>query len=331
MNDAVDVHCHYIPAPLLERIRSEGRARAIEVVESGRGTVVSFAGRAATQPLPQGMLDLEDRIAWMDERGIELQMLSCWIDFSAYELDPDAGAWLARSLNDATAEAVCTRSDRFRAMASVPLQAPEAAAHELRRAVTSLGMVGVEIASSVAGAELDEPALDPFWTAAAELGTVVLVHPYRSLAGGRMGRYLLSNAVGNPAEETLAAAYLAFGGVLERHPDLTVCLTHGGGFFPYQVGRQDRAHRAVPKLAAVHASRPPSAFLRRFLYDSITHSPESLRFLVERVGAERVVLGSDYPFPMGDLDPLDTVRAAALGPLEADAVRAGNAVRVFRL
>lgn len=328
---AIDVHCHYVPEAILDAIRSRGREHSIEVVEGPSGTSVSFAGRAATGPLPTGMLDLENRIRWMDERGIELQVLSCWMDFSAYLLDPGPGAWLAGSLNDLTAEAVSTRADRFRAMAAVPLQAPEAAAEELERAVTQLGMVGVEIAGAVGDKELDEPALEPFWAAAATLGVPVLVHPYRSMGGERTQRYFLWNAVGNPAEETLAAAYLAFGGVLERHPGLEVLLTHGGGFLPYQVGRQDRAHRALPHVAAQHSSEPPSSYLESFLYDTITHSPEALRFLVERVGAERVLLGSDYPFPMGDPDPCGTVNASELTGADARAIMSGNAARVFGL
>jgi aminocarboxymuconate-semialdehyde decarboxylase len=318
----VDFHCHFIPPALLELISREGASHSIRLRDDG---TVSFAGRDATQDMPPGMLDLVERGAWMDAEGVDVQVLSAWMDFSAYVLDGPDGAWLARALNELTAEAIAPRGDRFRAMAAVPLQAPELAAHELRYAVEELGMVAVEIATSVVDSELDDPALGPFWSAAEALGVVVLVHPYASIGSDRLKRYFLNNIVGNPAEETVAAAHLVYGGVLERHPGLQICLTHGGGFLPYQIGRQDRGFVAKSKLTAARLSAPPSSFLRRFLYDSVVHSSEALRFLVERVGADRVVLGSDYPFPMGDPQPVATVVAAGFDDATTRAILADNA------
>jgi aminocarboxymuconate-semialdehyde decarboxylase len=137
-------------------------------------------------------------------------------------------------------------------------------------------------------------------------------------------RYFLTNIVGNPAEETVAAAYLIYGGVLERHPRLKICLTHGGGFLPYQIGRQDRGFRAKSGVTAGHLEAAPSSFLQRFYYDTVVHSGEALRFLTERVGAERVVLGSDYPFPMGDPEPVATVRRAGLDAGAVEAILSVN-------
>jgi aminocarboxymuconate-semialdehyde decarboxylase len=319
----VDLHCHFIPPALLQRISDEGPLHGVRLTGDGK---VEFAGRSATQLMPDGMLDLEERVAWMDAQEVDVQVLSAWIDFSAYALDPADGAWLARSLNELTMEAIGDRSDRFRAMAAVPLQAPDAAARELRHAMEELGMVAVEIATSIAGRELDDPSLEPFWTAAEQLDVLVLVHPYASIGSDRLTRYFLSNIVGNPAEETAAAAHLIYGGVLEAHPGLRVCLTHGGGFLPYQIGRQDRGFESVPGLTASRLGALPSTLLRRFYYDSVVHSPESLQFLAERVGADRVVLGSDYPFPMGDPEPVATVRAAGFDETTTRAVLGGNAI-----
>ena len=318
----VDLHCHFIPPSLLDRIDKEGASHSIHMTD--RGTV-SFAGRDATQPFPDGMIDLDRRAEWMDQHGIDVQVLSAWMDFSAYVLDPEDGAWLARSLNELTVEALAGSSERYRAMAAVPLQAPDLAAEELHHAIEELGMVAVEIATSVVDVELDDPALDPFWRAAQELDVLVLVHPYSSIGSERLNRYFFSNLVGNPAEETVAAAHLIFGGVLDRHPGLKVCLTHGGGFLPYQIGRMDRGFDAVGKLTRTNLESAPSTLLRRFYYDSVVHGGEALRFLVERVGADRVVLGSDYPFPMGDPDPVRTVREAGLSEDAANAVLGGNA------
>jgi aminocarboxymuconate-semialdehyde decarboxylase len=309
VTSTMDLHCHFIPPRLIDRIETEGRAHSVHITD--RGTV-SFAGRDATQSFPAGMLDLDDRLVWMDKQDVDIQVLSAWMDFSAYVLDEADGMWLARSLNELTAEAIAGRSDRFRAMAAVPLQAPEAAASELRYAVSELDMVAVEIATSVVDQELDSPSLEPFWVAAEQLDALVLVHPYASIGSERLQPYFLTNIVGNPAEETVAAAYLIYGGVLERHPRLKICLTHGGGFLPYQIGRQDRGFQAKSGLTATHLGAAPSSFLQRFYYDTVVHSREALRFLTERVGAERVVLGSDYPFPMGDPEPVAAVQRAQL-------------------
>lgn len=325
----IDIHCHFIPQALLERIRSDGASRGITIVEDGNRESVSFAGRGMTQPLPSGMLDLEERLRWMDDAGVDLQVLSAWIDFSAYVLEPEAGRWLARSLNELTMEAISAHPDHFRAMASVPLQAPELAAAELRYAVRELGMIGVEIATSVVDKELDDAGLDPFWAAAADLDAVVLIHPHSWIGSDRLTRYFLSNIVGNPADETAAAAHLIYGGVLERHPRLKVCLTHGGGFLPYQIGRGDRGYEAVQKLTRTHLKRPPSELLRRFFYDTVVHSTEALRFLCDRVGHDRVMLGSDQPFPMGDPHPLRTVRGAGLSDEAIAAILGDNAARAF--
>jgi aminocarboxymuconate-semialdehyde decarboxylase len=321
---SIDLHCHYIPAALIERIRVDGPAHSIELLESDGKARVSFAQRDVSQPFPKGMLDVEERLTWMDEHKIDVQVVSPWMDFSAYVLDPEDGAWLARCLNQMTAEAVAARPDRYRAMATVPLQEPSLAVDELTYAVDDLGMRAVEIATSVGDTELDDEGLTLFWKAAEDLGVMVLIHPYSS-GPQRLSRYFLANIVGNPAEETAAAAHLIYGGALERHPRLKVCLTHGGGFLPYQIGRQDRGYASRPDLTATRVTRPPSAFLRRFLYDTITHDTAALRFLVDRVGPDRVVLGSDYPFPMGDPDPVTSVAHAGFDTSVTDAILGGNA------
>ena len=324
----IDVHCHFLPPALIELLHVEGPRHSIHVTEKDGKQFASLAGQPAG-PIPGGMLDLEERLRWMDQRGIDLQILSAWMDFSSYGLDPDDGLWLASSLNDLTLEAIAPHADRFAAMAAVPMQEPKLAAEELRRAVRELGMVGVEIGTSVAGGELDDESLTPFWSEAEDLDVAVLVHPFssRGVGADRLQRYFLSNSVSNPAEETVAASYLIFGGVLERHPALRVCLTHGGGFLPYQIGRQDRSLVATPHLAATNLSQRPSSFLPRFLYDTVVHSPEALRFLVDRVGPDRVVMGSDYPFPMGDPDPLATINAAAFEASVKRAIFFENAAR----
>ena len=199
------------------------------------------AGRVRTRPLRADLSDLAGRLAAMDAAGMDVQVLSSWIDLTAYALPAGNGARYARMFNEALVATAAEAPGRFETLCTVPLQDPVAAAVELRHAVTSLGMVGVEIATRVDGRELDDPDLEPFWTAAEELRVRRPRPPLR--LPGRPGRVplLLGNLVGNPAESTIAAAHLIFGGVLERHPDLRVCLVHGGGFAPYQMGRWDHA------------------------------------------------------------------------------------------
>jgi aminocarboxymuconate-semialdehyde decarboxylase len=186
-------------------------------------------------------------------------------------------------------------------------------------------MVGAEIATTVDGRELDDLELAPFWSAAEELRAVVVVHPYASLAGRNVSRYNLNNLVGNPAETTIAVAHLVHGGVLERHPGLRVVLVHGGGFAPFQMGRWDRGFSSKADGAEADLTRPPSDWLRQMWFDTVLHSPASLRFLVDVVGVEHVVLGSDYPFRMGDPDPVATVRAVGgLAGKDLERVLSGN-------
>ncbi|MGH8825485.1 MAG: amidohydrolase family protein [Jiangellaceae bacterium] len=322
---SIDVHAHCVPTGVIDALVADGGRYGIEVTQQDGRYAVLIAGQVQTRPILPALLDLPRRIAAMDATRVQVQVLSSWIDLTAYALDGDAGARYARMFNEALAVTVATAPERFRAVATVPLQAPEQAAAELRHAVGSLGLAGVEIATTVDGRELDDPGLEPFWRAAEELRCLVLVHPYASLAGRRVTRYNLANLVGNPAETTIALGHLVFGGVLERHPGLRLCLVHGGGFAPYQIGRWDHAARHDAGGAAANLARPPSEWLRGLYFDTVLHSPASLRFLLDVVGADHVVLGSDYPFRMGDAEPVATVEAVAgLGPVERALVLSGN-------
>lgn len=306
----IDVHAHCVPAGVIETLAADGGRYGIGISQQDGRYAAVIAGRIQTRPIAPALLDLPRRIEAMDRTGVAVQVLSSWIDLAAYALDVDAGTRYARMFNEALAGTVATAPDRLRALATVPLQAPERAAEELVHAVTALGMDGAEIATTVGGADLDDPGLEPFWAAAEDLRALILIHPYDSLAGRGVTRHNLNNLVGNPAETTVALGHLVFGGVLERHPQLKLCLVHGGGFAPYQLGRWDRAFYEDDRGAAAHLTRPPSEWVRQVYFDTVLHSPAALRFLLDVVGTDRVVLGSDYPFRMGDPDPVGTVSAA---------------------
>ncbi len=223
------------------------------------------------------------------------------------------------------------RPDRLAGLATVPLQDIPAAVAELERAVTRLGLRGVYIGSNIGGKDLDHPDLFPFFAKAEALRAPVFLHPIDVLGVERLRAYYLHNGLGNPFETALAAARLIFGGVLDRLPRLQVCLAHAGGALPYLFGRLDRVYR-VRKEARGALRRTPSAYLRRFTYDTIAHAEPALRYLISVVGADRVALGSDYRFDMGLLDPAAPVRA--LRPLarkDRDAILGGVAAKLLRL
>lgn len=325
-----DVHAHCIPQVVIDELRANGHALGVEVVDDdGRDRLV-LAGTPARAPLHPGLTDLDARIAAMDAAGVGVQMLSSWIDLTSYMLPAAQGAELAALFNDAVAEVVASTPDRFRGLCTVPLQAPQLAADTLRHAVGDLGMVGVEIATTVDGRELDDPDLEPFWAAAAELRCLVLLHPLDSLAGRGVRRHFLSNMVGNPAETTIAVGHLVYGGVLERHPDMRICVVHGGGFVPYQAGRIARGHAALPHLTATALSEPPRASLSRLYFDALLHDPQAIAALIAFAGVERVVMGSDYPFEMGDPDPVGTIaQVPGLTDDDRELILRGNVERLL--
>lgn len=327
----IDVHAHCVPSEVVQTLRSEGGRYGISATEQGGRWHFEVRGGEALGPLHPGLLDLPGRLAAMDAAGVDVQVLSSWIDLTAYALPEDHGARYARMFNEALTAMAAAEPDRLLAFGTVPLQASDAGAAELVHAVDQLQMVGVEIATTVAGRELDDPGLEPFWSAAEELGCAVLLHPCASLAGRGVTRHFLGNLVGNPAESTIAVGHLIFGGVLERHPDLRLCVVHGGGFAPYQVGRWDHAFHGDARGAARNLTRPPSDWLAGLYHDTVLHSPRSLRLLIDVVGAEHVLLGTDHPFEMGDPDPLATLDAVPeLTADERDLIGGGNALRLLR-
>jgi aminocarboxymuconate-semialdehyde decarboxylase len=320
-----DVHAHCLPQAVVDLLRVEGHVFGIDLLPGDKGDVARIAGRVEAGPLRPELIDFERRLATMDATGIDVQVLASWIDLTAYALEPERGTRYARRFNQLLAEEAARAPGRFRALATVPLQSPVNAAEELVYAVTELGMVGVEIATTVDGVDLDQARLDPFWAAAEELSCLVLIHPYAPLAGVDLSRYFLDNLVGRPAESTVTIAYLLMSGLFDRYPDLKVVLCHGGGFLPFQLGRLERGFRAVPGRVAVDAIRPPAEVARQLYYDTVLHSPQALRFLIDLVGPEHVLLGSDYPFEMGDPDPLQTLQAVpGLTEAEFEAVTSGT-------
>jgi aminocarboxymuconate-semialdehyde decarboxylase len=251
--------------------------------------------------------DTAERLRLMNETGVNIQIISVTPGNFCYEAPHEAGLAIAMAQNDAIARIIEEHPDRFMGSATVPLQDPGAAVGELNRAVKDMGFTSVEIGTNVAGINLDSLELTPFYAEAERLGAPIVVHPINNAGADRMGRYHLGNIVGNPMETTLAIGSVVFGGVLERFKKLTFCWCHGGGFWPYQIGRFDHGYE-VRREPKANINALPSSYAKRMYYDTITHSEGALGYLVSSMGAGNVLFGTDFPWDMGDYDTIPMIR-----------------------
>jgi aminocarboxymuconate-semialdehyde decarboxylase len=308
----IDLHTHILPEtwPDLKARYGYGGWVRLERGE-GCGARMMVDDRQFRE-VQENCWDPEARRADCDRCAVDVQVLSTVPVMFAYWAQPEHTLDLARLLNDHIA-GVCRRyPDRFVGLGTLPMQAPELAVEELERCVGPLGLAGVEIGTHVNDWNLDEPALFPIFERAARLGAAVFVHPWDMLGRDRMTRYWLPWLVGMPAETSLAICSMVLGGVLERLPDLRVAFAHGGGAFPFTLGRIAHGHRVRPDLCAVRTERDPTEFIGRFWVDSLVHDERALRYLLDVIGTDRVCLGSDYPFPLGEACPGALVRNTPL-------------------
>lgn len=297
----VDIHCHLNIAAAEGLIRSQ-----IENPPSPLA-FMSDASKAVNAKLfaqigPR-LNGVGQRLADMDALGIDVQAISPSPGQYYYFAPPELGRDAARIVNDGVAAAVAEHPDRLVGMGTVPLQNVEMAVAELRRCVGELGFRGIEISSNVNGRELADPEFRPFFAAAEELGVLVFMHPLGFTHGERLSEHYLDNIVGNPLESTIALSHLIFGGVLDAHPGLRLCVAHGGGYLSGYWGRMDHAWR-VREECRTHVARAPSSYLRQIWLDTLVFDQDELDCLVRTHGADRLCLGSDYPFDMSESDPV---------------------------
>jgi aminocarboxymuconate-semialdehyde decarboxylase len=256
--------------------------------------------------VPQ-LTDPVRRLEDMERMGVDVQALSVAPPQYYYWADPGLGRTLARRQNEHLASMVARHPNRFVGLATVPLQDVDAAVAELDHAVEELGLRGVEICTNVNGLDLDNRRFRPFFARVAELGVVVLLHPHGFTHGQRLMDYYLTNVIGNPLESTIAVTRLLHGGVLEEFPGLRLCVVHGGGYLPFYASRMDHAWRQRPEGRHHIPDRPPSSYLRRIFVDCLVYDPAHLAFLIQQMGADHVVVGTDYPYDMGYDDPVGLV------------------------
>jgi len=320
----IDVHAHILTEETIRLLHSEAPkvAPKLSDIDDQFGTL-DVAG-SVYRHFPRGGWDLERRLQDMAASKVDVQVLSVCPQTFVYAQPPALAAAFARIQNEQLAKLVKAHPDRFHAIGTLPMQAPKLAADELRHAVSKLGLRGAQIGSNVAGKNLDDPELEPVWATAAELDAFILLHPINVAGVDRLSSYYLNNLIGNPLDTTIAAACLVFSGVLERHPSLKICLSHGGGFVPYQAGRFLHGWH-VRKEPKSKLPRPPTESLGRFYFDTIVHSKDVLEFLVGNAGVDRVLLGSDYPFDMGMPDGVLQVRGLPIPTGDQASILGGRA------
>jgi len=325
----VDVHSHVLPLEMVEAIRKRPRDYQMRV-EGAAEKELFIRDDRHTTPVYAEFHDADAKVEGMDRKGIDVSVISVTPVVFFYWLDAEAGLAAARLMNDGIARMVARRPDRLRGMATLPLQDPDAAVAELERVAKEHGFRSVEVGCRVRGELVSEPRYRPVLRRAQELGVFLFAHPY--VAGALppdLGCYYLGNLAGLPFDTALMAAHLMFGGALDELPALNFVLAHGGGHLPYQIGRLAHGHK-VRKEARAHTSRTPLEFLRRFYFDALTHDADALRFLVGKVGADRVTIGTDAPFDMAEENPVAMIEAlTGLSEREREQILGLNALALL--
>jgi aminocarboxymuconate-semialdehyde decarboxylase len=326
----VDIHCHLATQasrPLVEPFRRPEH----EPYDYFMGADSVAHNLTMVPGILPALTDPALRIEAMDRMGIDVQGLSTFVSEYFYWAPAPSGAESARIQNDNLAAAAAAYPDRFVPLgATLPLQDVDLAIAEMDRAVDQLGFKGLQIGGTVDGANLDEPHFRPFWAAVEAKGVPVIIHPNGYPESQRLGDYFLVNCIGNPLETMVAATRLIFSGLFEEHQGIKLVLLHGGGYLPFYASRADHTWKVRPETRSQIPDHPPSHYMRMLFFDTVVFQPLYLRHLVEVVGADHVLLGTDYPFDMSETDPLGLV--AATEGLSADdraAIAGGNAARLY--
>lgn len=328
----VDIHCHYLNAEAAARVAPLSPAQHEPIALYSNAATRDVNARQQKDRGPK-LTDIAVRLKDMDRMGIDVQAVSPAPHQTYYWTDAGMGQELARQVNERLAEIVAQHPDRFVGLGTVPLQDVSLAVQELTHCVKTLGLRGVEINPSVKGMDLTDQRLnlDKFFSRAQELDIVIFMHPIGFTHGERLVDHYFSNVIGNPLETTVAASHLIFDGVMDRYPKLKVVLPHGGGYLAHYWARMDHAFKARPDCRA-SIKRKPSSYLEKFYFDTITFDRGMLKHLVERFGADHVLLGTDYPYDMGMEHPVDFIGGApGISKADKERVMGGNSARLLKI
>ena len=335
---AIDIHHHFVPEQIIDEAKRHGKALGVDVSEDQDGTFRFSFGGGPKYALQQGLTDIEPRFAMMQKSRIGFAALDPSTNLIGYELRGERSEIWCRLYNECVRDFIEKYPDYFAAMAAVPLQEPARAARVLADAVARLGFRGAYIPTNIHHRYYDSDEFDPFWAKAQELDVLVFMHPENPAGTELMAPFGLRLVCGNPADTTLSLARLIYSGVFDRFPNLKLCTCHGGGFFPYHVSRFDREF-LTGKQATRRADRPnapccaaaPSAYFKNLYFDTLVYDIETLDFLRRKVGAEHLMLGTDFPYILGDWEGVEKVEALSCSQSDKQAILEGNARRLLKL
>jgi len=325
----VDVHCHAV---------SPAAAKAAGAPPRPEMEPMSYYTSPETREVNRGQAALNlpkltstaQRLADMDATGVDVQVLSPSPAQYFYWAEPEHGVELAKTVNDHIASTIGSAPDRFAGLGTLPMQHPAAALEELDRCVSELGFRGVELCTNVNCEELAAPQFHPIFRRAQELGVLLFLHPMGFSEGRRLSRHYFNNVIGNPLDTTVALSHLIFEGVLDDFPDMKICVAHGGGFLGSYSARMDHAWCVRPDCR-LKARQKPSSYLKKMYFDTVVFDPQSLEFLIHQYGHEHILMGTDYPFDMGEADPLALIDELSISDAAKEAIRGTNAQQLLRL
>ena len=326
---AVDIHAHFFPQEYLDVLAQEGPRFNVEYRAAEEGFYIKTEARFQG-PLPYRVVDIKKRIADMDAQGTAVQAMSLTGPM-AYWGDEALSHKLSRAWNDAASAAHVQHPTRLVGLLTLPMLYPDRAIDELNRASKLPGMRGVYMGTNIDHHDLDDPLFEPVFARIEELELPIFLHPLQVVGGARTARFYLSNLLSFPFDTAIAACHLIFGGVLDRHPKLQFSLPHGGGVLLMLMGRIDHGATVRPEIEKLRLPRPPSGYLQRFTFDTVVHKKSIMEFVLNEVGAERIMIGSDYCFDMGYERPLEFLDKVNLTGAQKRMILGENAARILKL
>lgn len=323
----IDIHAHYLPEAYLNILNEDGKRFKTEYRMTDHGFYYTTP-LGSNGPMPTKEFDLKQRIAEMDQNGVTIHAMSLTTPM-VYWGDAELDHKLTRAWNDAASASHQAYPTRLVAFCTLPMLYPDRAIDELNRASKLPGILGVYMGTNINNHDLDDPLFEPIWDRIEKLNLPVFLHPMQTVGGERLGVFYLRNFLGNPFDTAIAACHLIFGGVLDRHPKLEISLAHAGGAFPILIGRIDHGWKVRPETK--HLQQAPSTYLRRFTYDTIAHSKQVMEFVISEVGADRVMIGSDFPADMGYEHPIQFLEQISLTNTQRRMILSGTAAKLLKL